>query len=454
MQETFQKVKELKSQIAFFVFLCIAVLLGKLLMMSLAAAEFSEPIELEYAGISAAVPTGVQWESQEQWRYGSNSFYLTSTFRSAQGRPSGSLRCRFLLESTASTLDELLSQKISEFSTEANERGYIEKGDFIIQWINIKIPESYYEMYYGIGRLPSNHLIEIEVQKIESEFNANAIFEDVLKKLRLEQIPPIQAGIDIIKQMKSKGTAPLLNEFDSPSAFVIIDSQSNPLGFTLEVFSKPQAKESLVFESEVLYYLREPYSHWESASFYGNRDITEYIWRSERITSRSKGEFQTTLDKNGIVTLTELSVPPSDKKYQPSLCSIPEVFSDMLVSYILESETEQVHIEVIESNGKIIPLSIFRVEPDIAKPGLESSASALQINFLDDSGLSQKIYFDENGKTMREILILPVSRRGFLSSSSSHEILTLVRSTAENLAIQFPEQAEQIKEKISKIDVN
>jgi hypothetical protein len=454
MQETIKKVKELKSQIAFFVFLCIALLLGKLLMMSLSGATFSEPIELEYAGISVAVPTGIQWESQEQWRYGNNSFYLTSTLRNAQGRPSGSLLCRFLLESTALTLDELLSQKISEFSTEANERGYIEKGDFIIQWVNIKIPESYYEMYYGIGRLPSNHLIEIEVQKIDPEFNANAIFEDVLKKLRLEQIPPLQAGIDIIEQMKSKGTDPLLNEFDSPSAFVIIDSQSNPVGFTLEVFSKPQEKESLVFESEVLYYLRDPYSHWESASFYGNMNITEYIWRSERITSRRKGEFQTTLNKNGIITLTMLSVPPEEKTYQSSFSSIPEVFSDMLVSYILESEIEQVYIEVIESNGKIIPLAIFRIEPDIAKPGLEKTASALQINFLDESGLSQKIYFDESGKTMREILIVPVSRRGLLSSSSNQEILTFVRSTAENLVTQFPEQAEQILQKISKIGVN
>jgi hypothetical protein len=347
----------------------------------------------------------------------------------------------------------MLSQKISELSSEANKTGYIEKGDVLIQWINIKIPQSHYEIYYGIGRMPSNHLIEIEVQKIAPEFNAGATFEGILKNLSLEQKPALKDGIDFLNQMKRESIKLLHKEFASPSAFIIIDSQGNPVGFSLEVSSQVKNKESYMFNVDVLYYLQEPYSTWESASFYGNENITEYVWRSQRITLRGESAFQTVLDKNGIITLTKLSVPPSEETYQPSLSSIPYVLSDMLVSYIIDSEIDRIHIEIVECGGKITPLVVFKVNPDITKPGLENSANALQINFLDGSGISQKIYFDKNGKNIREALTVPVNKRNLLSSSSNYETLTLVRSTAENLVNQFPEQAEQILLKTSKMDV-
>ena len=63
MLETFEKAKELKSQIAFFVFLGIALLLSKLLMVSLSETKLAEPIELEYAGISVSMPTRLRTTS-------------------------------------------------------------------------------------------------------------------------------------------------------------------------------------------------------------------------------------------------------------------------------------------------------------------------------------------------------------------------------------------------------
>ena len=448
MRVIVKNIKELKSQISFFVLLCIALILAGLLMVFLSGTKFSKPKELGYAGLSVVIPTGAQWDSQQQWRYGNNSFYLTSTLRNPDGRPLGSVRFRYWLGAKKETSEELLANKASELSGKILDRDTIEKKGLSIQWINIKIPEITYEIYYGVGKLPGNHLLEIEAQRIDTAFKVDTIFENMVQNLRLDLKPPLQAGIDVIKQMKSKGTRQLLDEFDSPSAFLIMDSQNNPLGFILEVFSEVQTTKPYEYKADVLYYLREPYRHRESALFYGNEEITEYVWKSERNTYRNKTEFQTVLNKEGIITLTRLSVPPVEKILQPSYSSIPEVFSDMLVSYILASDFDKVNVEIIESNGKITPMNIVRTEPETTRPDFEEPAYALQINFLDDSGLSQKIYFDENGKTIRELLDIPVRKRGFLSSSDSRETLTFVRSKAEHLATQFPEQSEQILQKI------
>jgi hypothetical protein len=454
MRETFEKAKELKSQIAFFAFLCIALLLGKLLMIGLSGTKLSESIELEYAGISVSMPKGTQWDGEQQWRYGDNIFYLTSTLRDMQGQPAGSIHCRYLLESTNLTGEELLSRKVSEFSGEVGEKGEARNGGLILKWVNIKIPKSPYEIYYGTTKLPTNHLIEIEIQKIDLNFRAGEIFKDILDNIQFENKPSIQAGIETIKEIKRKGATSFVNTSDSPSAFLIMDSRGKPTGFTLDVFSPLHTNEPFVFNAEGLYYLRQPYSTWESVSYYGNDNISEYIWKSELITSNSKRETQATLDKNGIINLTALSVPPSEKKYTPSNSSIPEVFTDILFGQILASETERINVEFIESRGKITPVTISKIEPEVAKPTLSKSAYALEMNFLDGSGRSKKIYLDDQGQIIREQLIVPLQGRSFSSTSRDYEVLTLVRSTAENLATQFPEQAEQIMQKISNIDVN
>jgi hypothetical protein len=454
MQETFKKTEEFKSQIAFFAILCIALLFANFLMMSLSGTKLTEPIKLGYAGISAQIPTGVQWDSEQQWQYGNNSFYLTSTLIGAQGRPIGSIRCQYFLESSVLTSEELISRKVSEFSGEAAEKGETTNAGFIIQWVNIKIPESTYEVYYGITKLASNHLIEVEIQKIDANFKAEEIFEDILKNLQLENKPPIQTGIDTIQEIKDTGAISFLNTIDSPSAFLIMDSKGNPVGFKLDVYVPGKDNAPFEFGVQGLRYLREPYSQWESLSFYSDNSVAEYIWRSERIISRNKREIQTILDKDGTIAITDLSVPPAGKKYIPTFSSIPEVFADMLFKQILESKRNEVNVEIIESSGRIIPMSIFKFKPEITRPDLDKPAYALQMDFLDGSGLSQKIYFDNQGQIIRERLVVPLKGRRFPNAPSGQEVLVLVRSTAENLAAQFPEQAEQILQKISTNDVN
>ncbi|MHC4271952.1 MAG: hypothetical protein ACYST2_06535 [Planctomycetota bacterium] len=70
MRESFEKAKELKSQIAFFAFLCIALLLGKLLMIGLSGTRFTEPIELAandwFVGyeVYRANRTGICWDER------------------------------------------------------------------------------------------------------------------------------------------------------------------------------------------------------------------------------------------------------------------------------------------------------------------------------------------------------------------------------------------------------
>ncbi|MHC4271953.1 MAG: hypothetical protein ACYST2_06540 [Planctomycetota bacterium] len=403
--------------------------------------------------MNVAIPTGMQWDSDEQWRYGNNSFYLTSTLRNPQGKASGSILLRYFFESTSLRIEELLSQKASEFSFEVIRRGSIEKTGFIIQWINMKIPESPYEILYGITKLPSNHLVEIEVQKIEPAFKADEIFEDILKNLQLEDTS-VQAGVDTIQEIKDKGAISFLDTIDSPSAFLIMDSRGDPTGFTLDVFLQSQTNESFVFNTESLHYLRQPYSLWESTSYQGDDNISEFLWKNELITSRGKSETQTVLDEDGIVNLTKLSVPPAEKKYMASFSAIPEVFADILFSQILASEREVINVEFIESSGKITPVTISKIKPEISRPNLSKPAYALEMNFLDDSERSKTIYFDDQGQIIRQILVIPIQGRRFLNVPLEKDVLTLVRSTSENLVAQFPEQAEQILQKISKTDVN
>ncbi|MHC4758600.1 MAG: hypothetical protein ACYTE8_08075 [Planctomycetota bacterium] len=423
-------------------------------MTSLSFTEITYPIELEYAGISVSIPSGILWESDEQWQYGENSYYLTSRLRSSEGNPLGSVLCRFLLESMPLTSEELILQKNSSFSGEITRKGIAMHNGFTIQWANIKIPASPYEVYYGVSKLESNHLLEIEVQKIDAAFRGGEIFEGILRSINQEQNSAIQAGTDILREFKDRGIGSTLDSIDYPSAYLFIDSKNRPMGFLLDVFSHSDSDDPLMFSAEGLHYIRPPFSQWRSTSFYGDENMTEYIWRCQELSSFGKGEVRAALDKDGTVTLTKLTVPPAEKKYAPSLLYVPEVFSDALVSYIQQSQREQVHIEIVEPSGKITPMAVFKIEPEIIKPDSERPAYALQINYLDDSGMSQKIYFDDEGKTIRQLLILPAPRRDFRRNSEDRIILTLVRSTAENLVEQFPDQAELILEKISKANAN
>ena len=74
MTENFNYKKFGADKIAFLGLFLVATLIANFLVSMRSVLRYTEPIELEHAGLSIAIPVGKNWQSIQQWKYEDNEF--------------------------------------------------------------------------------------------------------------------------------------------------------------------------------------------------------------------------------------------------------------------------------------------------------------------------------------------------------------------------------------------
>jgi hypothetical protein len=131
------------------------------------------------------------------------------------------------------------------------------------------------------------------------------------------------------------------------------------------------------------------------------------------------------------MTVTLLGPKPYRRDYQLGPAAIPDFLFDCLLSQMLDDGSPEIIADLIDTQGKIIPTLISKVEiGDTAD--LEGQAqSAFKMEFLDGRGFSETVYLDGHHRIIKRIL-------------HQQGLYTLERTDAKTVLEQFPERAEYI----------
>ncbi len=471
MSGTYETKKYGADKVAFLGLFILALFIARFIIASRSAMVLSEPIKLDYAGLSAVVPAGKGWRSEKQWKYQENAFILSSVFETGSG--TALALCRYLLLVTEASSDVLFEQKASEVGgviAKAGQTRISEPGSafakssqsgapVVIDWVQIIKPQTLSDMFLGIAQLPNNRRLDVEVYQTTGDIDLTEhVFELMAESLEFEDNPFWVAGSEIVSEIKNKGLDHFLvshhpagpqntvpsDKQSRESFFLIKDAGGRSIGFTMEVLTgaaflqydlkadsvglTPSAQ--LNIQGASLHYLRGRYDREQSSFFQSDNSFDEFAWKSQTSSIDGISGTEIFLGKDGIMTVKEFDTQVEEKNYRIGPAAIPDVLSELIFGPLLDSGHENIFVDIIQPEGTILPVLVSTAEPkDFAAE--KDVAYVFTVEFLDGQGFSEWLYLDGQRLISKRLL-----RRG--------GIYLVERSGAENIAREFPERADHI----------
>jgi len=451
MNEIYEIKRVAGDKIALFGLFIVALLTAFFITTSRYAIVLSEPIKLSYAGLSVSMPTGNRWQSEKQWKYQENSFTLNSIFAPRSSSVTVLAHCQYLLAATKTTPDTLFKQKASAVGANVAKTGQIRTGVLTIDWAHIKKQKTPFEMFFGTARLPNSRQLDIEVHQAGGDNQlAEQLFKRIVEGLKFKDNQLLEAGSEIVAQIKSEGLSKLLdttanNQLQNRQAFFLIkDAEGHTIGFMMDVLiwsngepsSHRTAEPSNLVQAASFYFLRGRYAQEQATFFQSDNSFDEFTWRSETSSPAGRSGTELILDKAGVMTVRKLGPQAEEKNYPLNPATVPEVFLELTFSQILDSDRKKILVDIIDANGKIMPVFVARIEAeDQFMPARASIAEdacyVLRMEILDGRGFSERVYLDGQRQISKRLL-------------RQDGTYTIERTSAENILREFPAQADHI----------
>jgi len=461
------------DKIAFLGLFVVALLLARLIITSRSAIVLSEPIELNYSGLSVSIPAGNGWQSEKQWKYYKNTFTLSSFFDSGSGNMTAMAHCRYLLAAKTATADMLFREKTSAIGGAIANTGQIlidipgldfskslQNADpLIINWVHIKKPNRLFDTFFGVTQLPNGRQLDIEVYQTGGDIDlAERVFKRVTESIKLQDNRALEAGCEIIAAIKSKGldsffSSRFAEETKSGGNFFLMkDVGGRSVGFAIDVLiAAPvlqQNRETELYDldsdaqsiqASSFDYIRGPYNREQATFFQGQNNLDEFTWRSETSGIEGKSGAEIIFDKTAVMTVRKFGQTVEHNSYNISSAAIPNIFDALTFSQMLDSDYEEVIVDIIGADGVILPLLVSRTEKDASAverffsegAAQEQVTYVLRLELLDGRGFFDQVYLDKQGRILKRLL-------------QREEAYILERTNAETILREFPERSDYI----------
>ena len=437
MDETHGIKKHEYDKIALLGLFALSLLVAYLIVAFRSRLLFSDPIPLSKMGLSVSMPSGHGWQSEEQWNYQDNMFSLSSIFPRGSGRPTAWASCRYLLSAETATPQMRFEQRASAIDAVVVQTNRTQTGSLTIDWARIEIPELNFSMFFGTSRLPENRQLDIEVGRIGVEAElTERIFKRIIESLKFEDNRLLKAGAEIIAEIKSKGIGSFLNNQNQQAYFLIKDDQKNNIGFTMDLLiesgtdGSPTGNQPDIRAAGQFYIGgQKPVEH--ATSFQCSNNLDEFVYKSKTYSRKGRSGVEIVLDTADVITVRTFQTPPGENSYQLGPAMIPDVFLDQLLMQMLDSEKNQIIIDIIEDTGNIIPAFLAKIEEAEDMTSDEDAAYIFELKFLDGRGFSQRIYLNDQKQIYKRL-------------ARQNDLYTLEITSAENIAREFPEHADRI----------
>ncbi len=475
MNGNYESKKHWADKGALLLLFIAALLIARFIVISRSSITLSEPIRLDYGGLSVSIPTGNGWQNGEKWKYQENTFVIGSFLTTGPDNVSALVSCRYQLTPPTGTPEVLFGEKASAVGGVIADTGQIEKsranlaGDtLIIDWVHIKTPKTLFDTFFGVVQLPSKHRLDIEVYQGVGETDlAEEIFKAVVNSLEFTDTRLLENGCKVVTEIKNRGLDSFLGS-NVPEAsslgnrrreafFLIKNTSGNPIGFTMEVLGSRFAsasemprngdvsadaapKTQLSMLAASFYYIRNRYDNRQAALFQSDNSFDKFVWKSETHTSSGSSGTEMVLGKEGIMAVRKVGRRTEEKLCQISSAAIPDILSELIFSQMLDSNQKEIFVDIIGNDSDIIPTFISRIEnPQSAASQhgkssaafVEESAYAFRVKLLNGKGFSEQVYLNNRGQIQGRLL-------------QQESIYTVERTDTENILSEFPEQGSYI----------
>jgi hypothetical protein len=435
--------KHMAKTIALPALLVISLLVARLVMNSKTGIRMSGLIELNRSGLSVSMPSGNGWKCEEKWSFENGSFNVSSIFVVSGLADRSYAQCRYLLAAGEETPKERLGQEYS--GTKLIVTGQSTTDNLSINWATINT-DSGIEIILGVCKLAEGRELEIEVLQSASEQSpAKDIFEKIVKSIRFSDNGLLEGGARLISDIRNEGLDITGNDDSgkhSSSFFTIADSHNKTIGFTMDAMALEKTDANTPLKAAEYYYLRGAAANEQVSFFRGSADLQQFIWRVETISGRGGNGLVMSAD-SGILSVHRLRTSsPFNKRtgkekgeYELGETAMPDIVLEPILKKVMDINEQAVVIDIIRSDGIIMPVYIEKVSP--AKD--QTDSNSIRIEWLDGRNYRQQSYYDSSKKTVKIVLNQEIT-------------YTLNRTDANDIAKIFPERADLVGDKKQLLD--
>lgn len=418
------------DKIALLGMFVLALLIAHIIVSVKSTLVFSEPIELDHAGLSVSMPIGNGWQSEKQWRYQKNTYMLSSNFAVSSDKPTALAYCQYLLAPEATSAQVWFEQKAAGVNGTITEINQEQTNVLTIDWAHIEKPEKLISIFLGTTELPHNRRLNIEVHQFTSDIDsAEEVFKHIVSSLNFKDNLLFKAGSEIVERIKGKGIDSFLDNQYQQTYFLIKDSRRQTVGFMIEVLI--DSDQDAPFNIQAAGHLYGRGLREQATRFRSRNNLDEFVWQSETNSTTGVNRSEVILDETGIMAIIESKTQP-EFRYRLSSGAIPDIFLEQLLRQMLESNTKKIIVDIIDADGKITPTLAFLTEENITAG--EDAAYVIKLEFLDGQGFSELIYLNDKRQIAR--VTIQQNKRYIIEKTSREDIVR-----------EFPERSDFLSQK-------
>ena len=357
----------------------------------------SEPISLVGSGLSVSMPVNPGWEYEKKWRHESdNSIALVGQLQTGQSR-GVSVQWRYYFGSPGESAQEILQRRAHQSGSSISN----------IETISGSVPMEYGivspadgsgdPFYLGIVRLDFGRHLELQVYTHQVDlYYAEDILLALADSFQYELPQQLQHGKDLTGTFWKDITHSLLFRKQSDETFLIKSINSQPIGYRHDQYSTHTAggKTQLQISSR-------QYEHNVSLldlTFWLSGGEKRFTWETtfQRAGVNDPRIYTVTNKSDGVVEIsTNFN---EDRQFASDSLLLPELFLPECASLLLNTQQNNVIVDVLSPDGVIVPTVIEKINIDSALARSEEIAFAIKIDPLNNPNSFEELYFDANRK--------------------------------------------------------
>ncbi len=209
---------------------------------------------------------------------------------------------------------------------------------------------------------------------------------------------PLQAGREIIAQIKNRGISSFLDDLGSPAFFIIKNAKLNTIGFTMDVYADFAPEPEYDIQSEGILFIGGRYQ--QAVSFKSDDRFDIFTWRTEISGPGVSTGSELELEEDGVLSVSHLGRNSKTLRYKPDAGVIPDFLLDLVFAQMRESPRKKVIVQTINADGKMVEVAVARFKArNSAQVG--EVKYALSVDFENDPLSTQQVDLDGRGRILR-----------------------------------------------------
>jgi hypothetical protein len=351
-------------------------------------------IKLASSGLTVHLPAQIGWRGLTQWQYErDNSFVLPATLM-GRSIPAVEVLWKYILTSgsqnSRQVLEELASEVGSTFKNTLHTGGNCPM-EYII--ISASMNE---EEYLGAIMLDFGRVLILQVKgQTGNPILIQDVFLALAGSLNYNKPDEMTKGVEFLEKARTFGTE-LFSSIPSKQ-YLIRDVSGNTRGSeTIRTQMDSRQRLHIARSTSLATGVVGQREH----RFESTDPLETFTWQCQNnVNSRSLGTFCLEFSENGLLAIEDAAGQRRSVRPGPTLAG--ELLLDWLVRYFLETEQQNIALDILYFDGQIIPAQIFLLSPSQAMGKTEELAFAVRVESL--SGSVWEFYFDADKKLLGKI---------------------------------------------------